>query len=72
MLTMTLLSQPDSNLAGHMMAAQESRLGKTQPYARERRVTKDGRHLWYQLEVLQQPERARACGSGPKCSYYSF
>ncbi|KAI1362513.1 velvet factor-domain-containing protein [Xylaria arbuscula] len=59
--------QPDSNLAG-MMAAPESRLGKTQPYARERRITKDGRHLWYQLEVLQQPERARACGSGPKSS----
>lgn len=36
-------------------------------YAREHRITKGGRHLWYQLEVLQQPERARACGSGPKC-----
>ncbi len=36
-------------------------------YAREQRITKGGRHLWYQLEVLQQPERARACGSGPKC-----
>lgn len=63
---MTLPLQPDSNLAS-MMAAPESRLGKSQPYARERRITKDGRQLWYQLEVLQQPERARACGSGPKC-----
>ncbi|KAI5862323.1 velvet factor-domain-containing protein [Durotheca rogersii] len=35
---------------------------------REHRITKGGRHLWYQLEVLQQPERARACGSGPKSS----
>ncbi|KAF2969880.1 hypothetical protein GQX73_g3681 [Xylaria multiplex] len=50
------------------MAAPESRMGKSQPCARERRVTKDGRQLWYQLEVLQQPERARACGSGPKSS----
>lgn len=50
-----------------MMGAPESRLGKSPPLAREQRVTRDGRHLWYQLEVLQQPERARACGSGPKC-----
>ncbi|KAI1435628.1 velvet factor-domain-containing protein [Xylaria sp. CBS 124048] len=34
----------------------------------EQRYTKDGRTLWYKLEVLQQPERARACGSGPKSS----
>ncbi|GAP90087.1 putative sexual development activator [Rosellinia necatrix] len=59
--------QPDSNLVS-MMAAPESRMGKTQPCAYERRITKDGRQLWYQLEVLQQPERARACGSGPKSS----
>ncbi|KAH8888233.1 hypothetical protein GQ53DRAFT_251958 [Thozetella sp. PMI_491] len=32
------------------------------------RVTKTGRHLWYVLKVIQQPERARACGSGPKSS----
>lgn len=31
------------------------------------RVTKSGRRLWYKLTVIQQPERARACGSGPKC-----
>jgi hypothetical protein len=31
------------------------------------RVTKGGRRLWYKLTVIQQPERARACGSGPKC-----
>ena len=34
---------------------------------REMCITKGGRHLWYELEVIQQPERARACGSGPKC-----
>ncbi|KAI8630871.1 hypothetical protein F5Y19DRAFT_37731 [Xylariaceae sp. FL1651] len=59
--------QPDSNLAS-MMAAPDSRLNKPQPFAREHRVTREGRHLWYQLDVLQQPERARACGSGPKSS----
>ena len=31
------------------------------------RDTKGGRRLWYCLRVIQQPERARACGSGPKC-----
>lgn len=31
------------------------------------RKTKGGRHLQYRLTVLQQPERARACGSGSKC-----
>ncbi|RYP04158.1 hypothetical protein DL765_010291 [Monosporascus sp. GIB2] len=35
---------------------------------RETRITKGGRHLWYELDVIQQPERARACGSGPKSS----
>ncbi|KAI1633923.1 velvet factor-domain-containing protein [Biscogniauxia mediterranea] len=49
-----------------IMAAQDPRL--KQPVQREHRITKGGRHLWYQLEVLQQPERARACGSGPKSS----
>ncbi|KAJ4417301.1 hypothetical protein N0V82_006245 [Gnomoniopsis sp. IMI 355080] len=32
------------------------------------RTTRDGRRLHYELKVLQQPERARACGSGPKSS----
>ncbi|EGS23168.1 putative vea protein [Thermochaetoides thermophila DSM 1495] len=32
------------------------------------RETKGGRRLWYSLKVIQQPERARACGSGPKSS----
>ena len=31
------------------------------------RTTKEGRRLQYELYVLQQPERARACGSGAKC-----
>ncbi|KAK9437583.1 VeA protein [Metarhizium brunneum] len=33
-----------------------------------RRVTRENRTLWYQLTVLQQPERARACGSGMKAN----
>lgn len=32
------------------------------------RVTKEGRHLTYEMDVIQQPERARACGSGAKSS----
>ncbi|CAJ2511551.1 Uu.00g071760.m01.CDS01 [Anthostomella pinea] len=60
--------QPDSNL----MAPQDAHLNK-KVFAREHRVTRGdvtgpSRHLWYQLEVLQQPQRARACGSGPKSS----
>lgn len=35
------------------------------------RDTKGGRRLWYCLRVIQQPERARACGSGPKCEFVS-
>lgn len=31
------------------------------------RTTKEGRKMTYTLEVVQQPERARACGSGAKC-----
>lgn len=34
--------------------------------ARLHRRTRGGRSLWYQMTVLQQPERARACGSGSK------
>lgn len=33
------------------------------------RMTRGGSLLWYQLEVIQQPERARACGAGPKCEF---
>ncbi|MCJ1249642.1 velvet protein [Trapelia coarctata] len=32
------------------------------------RITKDGRKLCYEMKVLQQPQRARACGSGAKSS----
>lgn len=31
------------------------------------RMTKEGKKLTYELNVIQQPERARACGSGAKC-----
>jgi hypothetical protein len=33
-----------------------------------RRTTKKGRKLRYELAVIQQPERARACGAGAKCT----
>ncbi|KAJ5554201.1 hypothetical protein N7513_004160 [Penicillium frequentans] len=33
-----------------------------------KRVTRDGRELTYQMVVMQQPERARACGAGAKSS----
>ncbi|KAL8748013.1 MAG: hypothetical protein Q9190_000163 [Brigantiaea leucoxantha] len=32
------------------------------------RVTKEGKRLTYEMVVMQQPERARACGSGAKSS----
>lgn len=32
------------------------------------RKTCDGRTLSYELRVLQQPERARACGAGARCT----
>ncbi|KAH6621346.1 velvet factor-domain-containing protein [Chaetomium sp. MPI-SDFR-AT-0129] len=32
------------------------------------RETRDGRRLWYRMRIIQQPERARACGSGLKSS----
>ena len=31
------------------------------------RTTREGKKLTYVLKVLQQPERARACGAGAKC-----
>lgn len=33
------------------------------------RITAEGRKLNYALKVIQQPERARACGSGAKCEH---
>ncbi|KAI1652191.1 velvet factor-domain-containing protein [Daldinia loculata] len=55
--------QPESNLVNVIIPQAEPKM-----FAREQRITRGGRHLWYQLDVLQQPERARACGSGPKSS----
>lgn len=55
------------------MANQGPKLGPPAPATRVgetvglTRTTRDGRRLHYELKVLQQPERARACGSGPKC-----
>jgi hypothetical protein len=31
------------------------------------RITKEGKKITYRMRVIQQPERARACGSGAKC-----
>lgn len=31
------------------------------------RITREGKQLTYNLSVMQQPERARACGAGAKC-----
>lgn len=36
------------------------------------RETRDGRRLWYRMRIIQQPERARACGSGLKCKPIGF
>lgn len=35
------------------------------------RLTVDQREITYTLEVVQQPEKARACGSGPRCMFCS-
>ena len=35
-----------------------------------KRTTVGGRQLTYELNVIQQPERARACGSGAKCTIF--
>lgn len=38
------------------------------PHVMQDRITSNGRRLCYWLTVIQQPERARACGSGAKSS----
>jgi len=35
------------------------------------RTTAEGRKLTYHLEVVQKPQRARACGNGPRCKLCS-
>lgn len=32
------------------------------------RITREGKQITYKLSVMQQPERARACGAGAKCT----
>lgn len=54
------MSTPSS--VGHLAA--DSR----DPCSIIHRVTRENRHLWYQLLVIQQPERARACGAGTKAN----
>lgn len=36
------------------------------------RVTREGKNVTYKLSVMQQPERARACGAGAKCMLCAF
>ncbi|ELR01667.1 hypothetical protein GMDG_00043 [Pseudogymnoascus destructans 20631-21] len=43
-------------------------VNRPQETATVTRMTAEGRHLSYELKVIQQPERARACGSGAKSS----
>ena len=44
--------------------------GRNENVARVERFTADKRRLLYELNVIQQPIRARACGSGPRCERY--
>lgn len=45
-------------------AADESEI---QGFHAESRSTKDGRRITYEATVIQNPEKARACGQGAKC-----
>lgn len=40
---------------------------RNETVARAERATVDKRRITYELVVIQQPVRARACGSGPRC-----
>jgi hypothetical protein len=51
-------------MATHMV----SKTGDPQSRMQWSRQTRAGKRIHYDLMVLQQPERARACGSGPKSS----
>ncbi|ATY66980.1 sexual development activator [Cordyceps militaris] len=49
-------------------APKSSTLASNDNCQRIHRITRENRSLWYQLKVLQQPERARACGAGMKAN----
>lgn len=51
---------------------QQPNMAPDPSHARFDRHTQDGRRIWYDLKVIQEPERARACGSGPKCKMHQF
>jgi hypothetical protein len=40
---------------------------KNETEASETRTTKEGKQITYEMKVLQEPQRARACGAGAKC-----
>ncbi|KAJ3497824.1 hypothetical protein NLG97_g1597 [Lecanicillium saksenae] len=50
------------------IAPKSSTLVSNDNYQRIHRITRENRSLWYELKVLQQPERARACGAGMKAN----
>ncbi|OAA79537.1 sexual development activator VeA [Akanthomyces lecanii RCEF 1005] len=49
-------------------ALKTSTIASNDNIQRIHRITRENRSLWYQLKVLQQPERARACGAGMKAN----
>ncbi|OAQ96502.1 hypothetical protein LLEC1_01390 [Akanthomyces lecanii] len=49
-------------------ALKTSTMASNDNIQRIHRITRENRSLWYQLKVLQQPERARACGAGMKAN----
>ncbi|KAF2999590.1 velvet protein [Neopestalotiopsis sp. 37M] len=50
------------------MATHIHKAGDPQSHQQWSRQTRAGKRIHYDLMVIQQPERARACGSGPKSS----
>ncbi|KAI1262384.1 hypothetical protein F5Y18DRAFT_157986 [Xylariaceae sp. FL1019] len=60
-----LTIQPDNMMGISDVRSKQTQASLDRVISRD---TRDGRRLFYRMEVLQQPERARACGSGPKSS----
>ncbi|KAJ2905139.1 hypothetical protein MKZ38_006216 [Zalerion maritima] len=52
--------------ATHAIPHMDSMQNQSMQSATMNRVTVGGRRIWYRLTVLQEPNKARACGSGPK------
>lgn len=56
-----------SRLRPQLLVAMENVGDRT----RERKLP-DGRTIVYHLKIIQEPQRARACGSGAKCKWLEF